>query len=122
QGKVVARIDVGRSPHFLAVADDAVWTLNQGDGTVSRVDPRTNRVVATIETGIPAGPGGDIAVGEGFVWLAAIGIPVTKIDPATNKVVAQFIADGGDAVRVGHGSVWLCSFRLEELARVDPNL
>jgi virginiamycin B lyase len=118
---VTARIPVGPSPRFLAVADDAVWTLNQGDGTVSRVDPRTNALVATIETGIPAGPGGDIAVGEGFVWIAAIGIPVTKIDPSTNKVVAQFVARGGDAVRVGHGSVWLCSFILKELWRIDPN-
>ena len=119
--QVTARIPVGPSPRFLAVADDAVWTLNQGDGTVSRVDPRTNALVATIETGIPGGPGGDIAVGEGFVWVAAKRIPVTKIDPSTNKVVAQFVADGGDAVRVGLGSVWLCSFNLEELWRVDPN-
>jgi virginiamycin B lyase len=55
------------------------------------------------------------------VWVAAKGIPVTKIDPATNTVVAQFVAKGGDAVRVGHGSVWLCSFILEELWRVDPD-
>jgi hypothetical protein len=40
---------------------------------------------------------------------------------STNKVVAQFVARGGDAVRVGHGSVWLCSFKLKELWRVDPN-
>jgi streptogramin lyase len=118
--EVTARIDVGPSPRFLAVQDDAVWTLNQGDGTVSRVDPRTNQLVATIDTGIPAGPGGDIAVGEGFVWVAAKNIPVTKIDPATNKVVAQFVAKGGDAVRVGHGAVWLCSFILQEVWRVDP--
>jgi len=119
--EVVARIDVGPSPRFLAVGEGAVWTLNQGDGTVSRVDPQTNRLVATIDVGIPRGPGGDIAVGEGFVWVAAKNIPVTKIDPATDKVVAQFVAKGGDAVRVGHGAVWLCSFILQEVWRVDPN-
>src|SRR5262249_50111925 len=119
--EVVARIDVGPSPRFLAVGEGAVWTLNQGDGTVSRVDPQTNRLVASIDVGIPPRPGGDIAVGEGFVWVAAKNIPVTKIDPATNKVVAQFVARGGDAVRVGHGAVWLCSFILQEVWRVDPN-
>ena len=37
------------------------------DGTVSRIDPATNEVVATIEVGnAPAG----IAVGDGFVWVA----------------------------------------------------
>jgi YVTN family beta-propeller protein len=119
-GAVVARIPVGPTPRFVAVGEGGVWTLNQGDGSVSRVDPATNRVVATIQTGIPPGPGGDIAAGLGFVWVAAKGIPVTKIDPASNKVVAQFVAKGGDALRVGFGSVWLCSFILQEVWRVDP--
>jgi DNA-binding beta-propeller fold protein YncE len=33
--------------------------LNQGDGTVTRIDPATNRVAATIGVGVP-GNGGDI--------------------------------------------------------------
>ena len=118
--RVVATIAVGPRPHFLAVGEGSVWTLNQGDGTVSRVDPANNRVVATIEAGIP-GEGGDIAVGEGFVWVTAINVPLTRIDPASNRVVAQWIGKGGDALRVGHGFVWLCSFFLQEVWRVDPD-
>lgn len=111
------RIAVGPSPRFLCFADDAIWTLNQGDGTVSRVDAKTNRVVATIEVGVP-GPGGDIAAGEGFVWVTAINVPLTQIDPKTNKVVVQFVGEGGDALRIGHRSAWLCSFFLQQLWRV----
>jgi len=102
----------------LSVGQGAVWTLNQGDGTVSRVDPATNKVVAVIEAGIP-GVGGDISVGEGFVWVTAKNIPLTKIDPSTNKVVVQFVGRGGDALRVGQGAIWLCSFFLEEAWHVS---
>src|SRR5262249_30275579 len=65
---VVATISVRSQPRFLAVGEGAVWVLNQRDGTVSRIDPETNEVAATIETGV-AGAGGDIAAGEGFVWV-----------------------------------------------------
>jgi virginiamycin B lyase len=96
----------------------AIWTLNQGDGSVSRIDPKTNQVVATIEAGIP-GAGGDISFGEGFVWVTAKNVPLTKIDPVTNKIVVQFVGTGGDALRVGEGAIWLCSFFLEKAWHVS---
>ena len=115
---VVASIPVGPFPRFLAVGAGAVWVLNQGDGTVPRIDPLSNRVVATIEVGVP-GPGGDIAVGERFVGVTAVGKPFSRIDPHSNRLVAQFVGEGGDALRIGHGSVWLASFFLQEIWRVD---
>lgn len=117
--KVIAKIPVGPTPRFLATGLGAVWTLNQGDGSVSRVDPTTNKVSATIEVGVP-GPGGDIAVGEGAVWVTAIGKPLSKIDPATNRVVAQYVGKGGDALRVGLGSLWLSNHEFHEVWRIDP--
>ena len=110
---VTANIPVGPAPRFLAVGEGAVWVLNQGDGTVSRIDPLTNRVVATIEVVVP-GPGGDIAVGESFVGVTAIGKPYSRIDPGSNRLVAQFVGEGGDALRIGHGSVWLASFSFKK--------
>jgi hypothetical protein len=47
-----------------------------------------------------------------------IDISLTQIDPATNRVVAQYIGTGGDALRIGHGAAWMCSFFLQELWRV----
>src|SRR4029078_4291303 len=46
---------VGPEPRFLTVGEGSVWTLNQGDGSISRVDMKTNKVVATIEAGVPGG-------------------------------------------------------------------
>jgi virginiamycin B lyase len=117
--KVIAKIPVGPTPRFLAAGLGAVWTLNQGDGSVSRVDPATNKVSATIEVGVP-GPGGDIAVGDGAVWVTAIGKPLSKIDPATNRVVAQYVGKGGDALREGFGSIWLSNHEFHEVWRIDP--
>ena len=112
-------IPVGPRPRFLAVGEGSVWTVNQGDGTISRVDAKTNKVIATIEAGIP-GPGGEIAVGEGSVWVTSFEYPITRIDPSTNKVAQQFFGEGGDAIRVGHGSVWLSNLRQANIWRLDP--
>ncbi len=116
---VVESIAVGKAPRFLAVGEGSIWILNQTEGTVSRVDAKSNKVTATIEVGVP-GPGGDIAVGEGSVWVTAIGFPISRIDPASNKVVQQFTGVGGDAIRVGMGSVWVTDLKNGKLMRVDP--
>jgi virginiamycin B lyase len=116
---VETTIAIGSKPRFLAVGEGSVWTLNQGDGTISRVDMKTNTLVATIEAGIPGG-GGEIAVGEGSVWATVFEFPLTRIDPATNKVVQQFFGKGGDSVRVGFGSVWLSDIEGGKLMRLDP--
>jgi virginiamycin B lyase len=118
--QVSASIVVGREPRFLAVGFGSIWVLNQGDGTVSRIDPTINQVVATIDLEIP-GPGGDIATGAGAVWVTNLGKPLSRIDPVTNQVTAQFIGPGGDALRVGLGAIWLCSFQLQQLWRIDPS-
>lgn len=112
-------IPVGPRPRFLAVGEGSVWTINQGDGTISRVDVKTNKVVATIEAGIPGG-GGEIAVGDGSVWVTSFEYPITRIDAATNKVAQQFHGDGGDAIRFGLGSVWLSNLRAANVWRLDP--
>jgi virginiamycin B lyase len=104
--KVIAEIPVGANPRFMAAGEGFVWTLNQGTGTVTKIDPRTMKVVATIDAGVP-GTGGDIATGEGALWVTQKTIPVSRIDPATNKVTAQLYGPGGDAMRIGHGYVWL---------------
>jgi virginiamycin B lyase len=117
--KSTASIPVGPTPRFLAAGLGGVWVLNQGDGSVSRIDPKSNRVSATIAVGVP-GEGGDIATGEGAVWVTAIGKPLSRIDPATNRVTKQFVGKGGDALRVGLGSVWLANHEFHEVWRIDP--
>jgi virginiamycin B lyase len=112
-------IAVGKAPRFIAAGLGSVWTLNQCDGSVSRIDPKTNKVVATVEVGVPGG-GGEIAVGEGSVWVTAFQFPLSRIDPTSNRVVQQFFGEGGDSVRVGLGFVWLSNLRAGNVWRIDP--
>ena len=116
---VIATILVGRLPRFLAVGEGGVWTLNQSDGSVTRIDPMTNQVVATIACEVP-GTGGDIAAGEGFVWVRAKNELLLKIDPASNRVIEKFGPPAGSgAVRAGYGAVWLTAHDIFTLWKLD---
>jgi len=117
---VVATVAVHSQPRFLAVGEGAVWVLNQRDGTVSRIDPATNTVAATIETGV-AGAGGDIAAGEGGVWVRGTRTLLAVIDPKTNQVVKRFGPSmGSGAVRAGGGKVWVSAHDVNKVWALDP--
>jgi YVTN family beta-propeller protein len=59
-------IQVGDGPVDVAAGAAGVWVANSRDGTVSRIDPHTNEVVATIRLGKSPQA---IAVGGGAVWV-----------------------------------------------------
>jgi YVTN family beta-propeller protein len=75
-------------------------------GIVSRIDPSTNAVVATIPVG--ADPFG-IAAGEGSVWVAnRRGFTISRIDPDTNRVVASIpVGNRPQGVVAGGGTIWV---------------
>lgn len=108
-GVIIANISVGKKPRFLTAGDGSIWTVNQGDGTVTRVDENTRRVVATIRAGVP-GDGVDISYGGGAIWVTHFDLPLTQIDTTLNRAIHQWIGPGGDAVRFGHGSIWLTDY------------
>ncbi|HLH30044.1 MAG TPA: MBL fold metallo-hydrolase, partial [Terriglobia bacterium] len=118
--KVTDTVDVGPQPRFLTSGGGSIWTLNQGDGTISRVDVKTRKLITNIQVGIP-GTGGEIAFGEGYLWATVFEIPISQIDPATNKVVHQWLGAGGDSIRAGFGTVWLSNLRQGNLWRIHPN-
>ena len=114
---VVSETTVGASPRFLTVGDGAVWVLNQGDGTIARVDAATGKRTALISGGI-AGPGGEIAFGEGGVWATVFNFPITRVDSKSNQVTDQWLGRGGDSIRVGHNSIWLTDLKGGEVWRI----
>jgi YVTN family beta-propeller protein len=117
---VIHSVEVGPKPRFLTTGAGSVWTLNQGDGTVSRVDAKTGKLITNIEVGVP-GTGGEIAFGAGHVWATVFEIPISEIDPETNRVVKQWFGPGGDSIRVAHGSVWLSNLRQGNVWRLNPD-
>ena len=112
-------IEVSARPEAIAIGETSVWVLCARDGKLDRIDPKTNKVTKTIELGAP-GAGGSIAIGENFVWVGMPGFPLTRIDPATDKVVQQFYGEGGGLLRVGLNFVWLVNHEAGNLWKLDP--
>ena len=56
----------GWRPIGVAFGAGSIWVANAGDGTVSRIDPITGRVVRTIDVG--GSPTG-IVVADDEVWV-----------------------------------------------------
>ena len=112
-------VAVGQRPGRVAIGEGGVWVLN-GDGTVTRVDPKTNKVVNTITIGGDTA-GGDIAAGSGSVWVSLRGAPVVRIDPRSNRAVQRFTGEGGGAILVAHGSLWVAAGP-RVTWRLDPRL
>ena len=100
-------IKVGDAPRFLATGVDAVWVMNQGDGSVSRVDG-DGTVVATVDVSAVPIHGGDITVGGGLVWVRIEQDLVVTIDPATNEVVDRYgPPSGSGSVAVDDDAAWV---------------
>ena len=103
----------------IAVGAGAVWAANP-DGSVSRIDPDSGRLEATIETDLEAFT---IAAGAEGVWfLGSAEEAVSRIDPRTNKVARTIPigADGARGVAVGAGSVWVATSDQGLVWRIEP--
>jgi streptogramin lyase len=118
-GKVVAMIGVAAGPRFATTGAGSLWVLSQSDGSVARIDPLTNTVKAVIAAQVP-GAGGEICYGGGLIWVTMSGTPVTRIDPARNKVVDQYgNYPKADAIRYGFGAVWVSDHGKGDLWRIE---
>jgi len=100
------------------VTDTAVWVHNFADGSLLRIDPHTNKVVATI----PAGRGpGHVALEGGFIWvLGGDDLVISKIDPQTNQVVDKIFPPPPTAfLAVSPGAVWVASVDNKAVTKID---
>jgi YVTN family beta-propeller protein len=126
-------VTTGYAPYGMTVGDGSVWVVNHDDGTLTRIDPETNQIVANIP--LPAEPH-RVSFGEGAVWIGNWhDHSISRIDPQTNQVVGEPILIGYHAgnIAAGYGNVWVTSdYRGVEafpapfpehtvLVRIDPN-
>jgi streptogramin lyase len=101
------------------IAHGAVWVASDQHGLVARVDPTTNRIVATIRVGIrPA----EVTATTDAVWTAHfLNGFATRIDPATNQAVERNLSAASLTGAAGDGStVWLLSNNPQTLIHLDP--
>ena len=122
--KPTAVIHLGKTADWVAITPDAVWAGSTGPNAVHRIDPRTNKRVATVQ--LAGEPCSGLAVGFGSVWIPLCGKPPTlaRVDASRNEVTALFQAgpagpEGG--VTTSTDSVWVVTDKDGTLARIDPD-
>jgi YVTN family beta-propeller protein len=64
---VMTTITAGQNSDAIAVGADAIWVANHDDGTLTRIDPKTNTPVAITTGSQPTG----LTVAAGYVWVTA---------------------------------------------------
>ncbi len=116
-GAIVAIVPTGPHPRFLTDGADSIWTLNQGDGSVTRVDIATRRAIASIPLKTP-GPGGDIGFGADVIWTTMPKTPLSATAVQTNTVLRQWHGPGGDSLAVAHGAIWLTDYHKGTITRL----
>jgi branched-chain amino acid transport system substrate-binding protein len=132
--RVGSFIDAQMAPSNIAVGEGAVWVLNTEDKTISRIDPKTKRIVKTFQS--PHRPI-DLAAGAGALWVGNADertnrakVSISRIDPdtgrVTNTVQVPHKPDRGGWESVGHpmiavgaGAVWTGN-RQGSISRLDP--
>jgi hypothetical protein len=82
---VVARIAVDDSPRQPVLAADGLWVV--GERALYRIDPSSNRLVATIPVGTPVAAPAAVALAAGVAWVpAGASTSLWRVDRAANRV------------------------------------
>ena len=106
-------------PKAVAVSRGAVWVGKGDTKSLVRIDPTSDRVVATIPVGVEPWY---IAASDTAVWLSDWRTnTVVKVDPASNNVVATIegLAAGPTGLALAPGALWVASSRANLLTKKD---
>jgi len=121
--KPTAILHLGKTADWVAIAPGAVWVGSTGPFAVHRIDPKTNKRVATVK--LPGEPCAGLATGFGSLWVPLCGRTqmLAQVDLLSNKLLNVFkigpaAAEGG--VTTSPDSVWLVIDKEGSLARIDP--
>jgi YVTN family beta-propeller protein len=94
-----------------------VWVSNSAEGTVSRIDTRTNRVVKTFRAG--SEPNG-LLYAHGALWVGDYGgSRLLRVDPATGRVTRRWTIAKADWITASPGALWVSS-EPGRIVRIDP--
>jgi YVTN family beta-propeller protein len=119
--KVVRVVPVGDTPRGVAVGRHAVWVANSADGTISKLEIDTLRVIKTIGIGAHAT---EIVESSGRAWVVTgLDNSLVPIDARSGGVhpaipLSRDRTASAYAVATGAGSLWASSG--DRLLEIDP--
>jgi YVTN family beta-propeller protein len=102
----------------IAVGARSVWAAF-GDSRVSRIDPRSRRVIVTTVAGNTPSA---VVYGSGSVWIVnEVDSEVTRINPITNLPSSQpTVGKRPHGITAGGGAVWVTDTGDNQVSRIDP--
>ena len=106
-------------PKAVAVSRGAVWAGKGDTKSLVRIDPASDRVLATIPVGVEPWY---IVASDTAVWLSDWRTnTVVRVDPASNSVVATVagLAAGPTGLALAPGALWVASSRANLLTKID---
>jgi len=107
-GPLLATIAVGLRPATPVVGLGAIWVPNTGDGTLSRIDPASNRTVATFR------------VGNAEPFYQSVCRPYGSIHSWMVTTFHVRRCDLPSSVAIGNGLVWVAKNDTKEILALDP--
>ena len=105
-GKEVASIQVPEDPKQIVLAGGSVWVACDDSGVLVRIDPKTHRVVDTVDVGY--GPV-ELELGFDSLWVRNRILELVRVDPETGAVLARikgFAVSPSLGLSFGGGLVW----------------
>lgn len=99
----------------------SLWVPNCGNRTIARLDPKTGKLTATVESGA-----GDLTLGiaatADSIWaFTDTRTTLSRIDPRTNRVVAELrLPERCDALLSAESSLWCACPAIGKVLRIDP--
>ena len=102
-------------PACCGIGFGSVWVAGHHDGTLYRIDPETNRIVARYPVlGFQAHAP---LVAVGSIWIPAAAGDLVRFDPDTKRVVARWRVQTAN-IAWGYGVMWVTT-RDHRLLRID---
>jgi serine/threonine-protein kinase len=124
-GRVLHDFKVGTSPGSITFSGGHVWVVNDGSGTITRIDPKSGRT--STKGGVPS-PCLVSPASDGGVWVSSCkGGFVAHVRPDFSLGRAIRVQAPGEAAE-DHGSLWVVSERTlsssvlgkDVVERIDP--
>ncbi len=102
----------------IAASADSVWLVTHKLGTISRIDPATEKV--SLKISIPAGSYNPIFA-DGFVWITSVeNNSLIAVDAASGNVAANILVGPKPRfLTAGGGSIWTLNQGDGTITRVD---